>query len=150
MTSEQYNFLCSTFGNSRKPASERWKCTKYIYIENPLIDIQAFLNKGEVIYIDNESIGSGFYILGTPNADFGVINTEKIITFIPIEAIDKVTLMLNELDVTFGDTLDIDFTNTDDPNKFMINNQEVNDKLILSSIYGNMYPHDDEFMTIVG
>jgi len=150
MTHKQLNFLCSTFGNSRQPESERWKCIKYIYIEKPLIDIQSFLNKGEVIYINNESVGPGFYIMGKPNADFGINDSIPIVTFIPIDAVDKVTLILSELDTTFGNELNIDFTDENDPNKFMINNNEIDDRLILSSKYINMYPEDNEFMTIVG
>jgi len=150
MTREQLNFLCSTFGNSKKPESERWKCIKYIYIENPLIDIQSFLNKGEVIYVDNDSIGPGFYIMGKPNADFGINDNTTVVTFIPLDVIDKLTIILSELDTAFGNELNIDFTTGDNPNKLMINNQEIDDKLVLSNIYINKYPTDDEFMIIVG
>ena len=87
----QIDFLCNSFGDTSLPENERWKCIKYIFAENPIIDVQLLIKKGEIIYINNSEIGPGFYILGTPNADIEPINEGMVVTFIPLKLIDKIT-----------------------------------------------------------
>ena len=94
MRKSQLDFLCETFGDSNLPSSEKWKCIKYIFIENPIVDVQKLIKNNEIQYIGNSDNGPGFYILGTPNADFGIVNLcDKVVTFIPLKLIDKISLI---------------------------------------------------------
>ena len=93
MTKKQFEFMCNNFGNTDLPENERWKAIRYIYVESPLMDVQFLIKKGMFAYIDNEDIGPGFYILGEPNADIEPINNERVITFIPLENIDKISFV---------------------------------------------------------
>lgn len=93
MLKTQFDWLCKNFGDQSLPIKERWKAIKYVYIENPLIDVQSRISKGNFIYIDNESIGPGFYILSKPNADIEPINSGQIIHFIPLKLVDKISFI---------------------------------------------------------
>ena len=152
MTTEQFRFLTSTFGNSSLPESERWKCTRYIYVENPICDVETLMKRGEIIYIDNSEIGAGFYIIGKANSDFGIFNNSTVVTFIPIEVIDKVAISLDNLDVNFGKEGEIDLSDETVDNKLMINNIELSedDKLVLAKVYNSNYTTNDEFMYLIG
>ena len=102
MLKSQITSLCNAFGDPSLPESERWKCIKYIFTENPIIDAQLLISKGELIYIDNASIGAGFYVMGSPNADFGIPNKdEKIITFIPLSLVDKISFITTNMNPDF-------------------------------------------------
>lgn len=103
MLKSQITSLCNAFGDQSIPESERWKCIKYIFTENPIIDAQLLISKGELIYIDNANIGAGFYVMGSPNADFGIPNRdEKIVTFIPIELVDKISFVTMNMTPDFN------------------------------------------------
>lgn len=146
----QIDFLCNSFGDTSLPENERWKCIKYIFAENPIIDVQLLIKKGEIIYINNSEIGPGFYILGTPNADFGLPkNDEKVITFIPLNLLDKVSILTKFIDINFGENVDIDLSN-DETSKLMVNNMEPEDSAILVSDYTELYPSEEEFLVIIG
>ena len=93
MLKSQFDYLCETFGDPLLPSNERWKAIKYIYVENPIMDVQFLIKKGEIIYIDNEEIGAGFYILGTPNVELNPINEGYVITYIPLKLVDKITFV---------------------------------------------------------
>ena len=93
MLKSQFDYLCETFGDPSLPLSERWKAIKYIYVENPIMDVQVLIKKGEIIYIDNEEIGAGFYILGTPNVELNPINEGYVISYIPLKVVDKITFV---------------------------------------------------------
>lgn len=94
MLKSQLNFLCETFGNPDLPSEQKWKCIKYIYVENPIADVQLLLARNEIMYIDNSDNGPGFYIMGTPNVELGIPNlTDKVISFIPLRIIDKISVI---------------------------------------------------------
>ena len=94
MRKTQLDFLCETFGDSSLPSNEKWKCIKYIFIENPIVDVQLLIKKNEIKYIDNTENGPGFYIMGVPHVDFGVPKLrDKVVTFIPLKIIDKISLI---------------------------------------------------------
>lgn len=93
MLKSQFDYLCETFGDPSLPVKERWKAIKYIYVENPIMDVQVLIKKGEIIYIDNEEIGAGFYIMGTPNVELNPINSGYVISYIPLKLIDKITFV---------------------------------------------------------
>lgn len=96
MLVSQFDYLCKTFGDPSIPESDRWKSIKYIYIENPLPDFQTLLKEHNIIYINNESIGAGFYIISPPNADTDPINKGLVVSFIPLEMIDKISFILDD------------------------------------------------------
>lgn len=98
MLKTQFDYLCKTFGDTTLPISERWKAIKYIYVENPLMDAQLLIKKGELIYIDNEEIGPGFYILGAPNAELNPITNELVVSYIPLKLVDKITFVTSFID----------------------------------------------------
>lgn len=151
---KQLSLLFNTFGDQELPENERWKCIKYIYCENPVIDVQLLLDRGEIEYIDNSDIGPGFYILGSPNAEFGLFGgTEKVITFIPLAMIDKISLDTKYItpdssqdpDVPDGNYLLTDIFNhlivdingdyimVDDGNVYVVDNiDKENDNLIVN------------------
>jgi hypothetical protein len=98
MRKSQLDFLCKAFGDQTLPDNEKWKCIKYIFIENPIVDVELLIKKNEIKYIDNAENGAGFYILATPNADFGISKlNEKLVTFIPLKIIDKISLNVKSL-----------------------------------------------------
>ena len=102
MRKTQLDFLCKTFGNPNLPDNEKWKCIKYIFIENPIVDVQRLLKSGEVAYIANDENGPGFYIMGHPNADLGLSKSnEKVVTFIPLKIIDKISLLASYIDTKY-------------------------------------------------
>ena len=94
MLHTQLDFLCNTFGNQSLPDNEKWKCIKNIYVENPLVDVENCIKNGKIQYINNESIGPGFYIMSTPDSSFGVHKNESVVTFIPLKLIDKISINL--------------------------------------------------------
>lgn len=99
MLKSQLTSLCNAFGNSSLPESERWKCIKYIFTENPIIDAQLLISRGELIYIDNSSIGAGFYVIGSPSPDFGITDrSERVVTFIPLQLVDKISFITTYMD----------------------------------------------------
>lgn len=98
MLKSQFDYLCENFGNPDIPINDRWKAVKYIFIKNPLMDVQFLLRHNEIIYSDNESVGAGFYILGTPNADLEPINSGYILTYIPLSSIERVTFVNTFID----------------------------------------------------
>ena len=100
MRKSQLDFLCETFGDPNLSNKDKWKCIKYIFIENPIIDVQLLLKRKEIQYIDNTEIGPGFYILGCPHVDFGIPKfNDKVITFIPLKMIDKLSLIASHIDI---------------------------------------------------
>lgn len=99
MLKTQFDYLCETFGDPSLPVSERWRAIKYIYVENPLMDAQLLIKKGELIYIDNEEIGPGFYILGAPNAELNPISNDLVVSYIPLKLVDKITFITSFIDV---------------------------------------------------
>ena len=103
MLKSQITSLCNVFGDQSLPESERWKCIKYIFTENPIIDAQLLISRGELIYIDNANIGAGFYVMGSPNADFGIPNKDdKVITFIPLALVDKISFITTNMSPDFN------------------------------------------------
>jgi len=98
MLKSQFDYLCENFGDPSIDIGDRWKAIKYIFIENPLMDVQFLLKRNEIMYVDNINIGPGFYILGTPNADIEPINKGSVITFIPLHMIDKITFITNYIE----------------------------------------------------
>ena len=112
MLKSQFNFLCNTFGKSNLPDSEKWRCVKYIYIENPIVDVQKLIKRGEILYVDNSGIGPGFYILSYTNSDLGVPKfNERVVTFIPLSLIDKISII-----PSLGDSDDDDMGEDDENN----------------------------------
>lgn len=100
MRKTQLDFLCETFGNSELSSNEKWKCIKYIFVENPIVDVQLLIRRNEIKYIDNTENGPGFYIMSTPNNDLGIPTLhEKTITFIPLKIIDKISLVAQNIDI---------------------------------------------------
>lgn len=115
MLKSQLKSLCNAFGNSSLPESERWKCIKYIFTENPIIDAQLLISKGELIYIDNSSIGAGFYVIGSPSPDFGITDqTERVVTFIPLQLVDKISFITTYINPDYKPDDDNDDDNPDD------------------------------------
>ena len=93
MLKSQFDFLCKTFGNPDLPDNEKWKCIKYIFIENPIADVQKLIRVNQIMYIDNPNIGPGFYIMSYSNSDLGVPKySRQVITFIPLKLIDKLSI----------------------------------------------------------
>ena len=102
MRKSQLDFLCDTFGDPTLPSNEKWKCVKYIFTENPLIDVQLLIKKKEIMYISNTDNGPGFYILGTPNVELGIPRlNEQIVTFIPLRIIDKISLITSHIETGY-------------------------------------------------
>ena len=94
MRETQLDFLCKTFGNPDLPDNEKWKCIKYIFVENPVADVQKLLKTGDIRYISNTGNGPGFYIKDVANPDLGISNVnEKVVTFIPLKIIDKISIL---------------------------------------------------------
>ena len=94
MLKSQFIFLCEKLGDPDLAPNEKWKSIKYIFIENPIADVQRLLRNREIMYVDNPDIGPGFYILGYGNADLGVPKyNERVITFIPLKLIDKISII---------------------------------------------------------
>lgn len=105
MRKTQLDFLCETFGDPNVSSNEKWKCIKYIFIENPIVDVQLLLKRNEIKYIDNSENGPGFYILGTPHVDFGVPKIyDKVVTFIPLKIIDKISLITSYVNINSFNT----------------------------------------------
>ena len=104
MRRSQLDFLCKTFGDPNIPDNEKWKCIKYIFVENPIVDVQKLLKRHEIMYIDNSDNGPGFYILGYDNSDLGISKYGNyIITFIPLTIIDKISATTDKI-VKISDT----------------------------------------------
>ena len=132
MLKSQFNFLCNTFADSKLSATDKWKCIKYIFIENPIADVQRLLKKREIMYIDNSSIGPGFFILGHANTDFSIPKyDEKVVTFIPLRIIDKISLLAS---LEINDNPNDD---PDDPNKIQIKTE--GDTLIINNLEVETY-----------
>lgn len=94
MVKSQFNFICEKLGDPDLPANEKWKCLKYIFIENPIVDVQLLLRNRQIAYIDNPDIGPGFYIMGYSNSDLGIQPyNNQVITFIPLSLIDKISVI---------------------------------------------------------
>ena len=94
MRKTQLDFLCETFGDPSLPSNEKWKCIKYIFIENPVADVQKLIKTGDISYIANSNNGPGFYVMDIPNSDFGIPNAnDKVVTFIPLKIIDKISVI---------------------------------------------------------
>lgn len=102
MLKSQFDYLCETFGDPSIPVEDRWKAIRYIYIENPLMDVQFLLKNNEIMYSDNENIGPGFYILGAPNAELEPINKGSVITYIPLSMIDKISFNTTYIDTNIA------------------------------------------------
>ena len=102
MKKSQLNQLCDLFNDSTDiPANEKWKNIKYIYTENALVDVQFLLSRGEILYIDDDEIDAGFYILDKPSANAGeVIDNTLLLTYIPVSFIDKVSFVTNYINTT--------------------------------------------------
>ena len=101
MRQSQLDFLCKTFGNPDLPDNEKWKCIKYIFVENPIADVQKLIKTGDIKYIANSSNGPGFYIMDIPNADFGIADiNKKVVTFVPLKIIDKISIIIGSYDNT--------------------------------------------------
>ena len=106
MRKTQLDFLCNAFADKNLPSNDKWKCIKYIFIENPIVDVQLLIKKNEIRYIDNSDNGPGFYILTSANADFGICKKEeKLVTFIPIKIIDKISFVVESLNVGNTETI---------------------------------------------
>ena len=98
MRKTQFDFLCKAFGNPNLPDNEKWKCVKYIFVENPLVDVQVAIRQNSIMYLDNIDIGPGFYILGRTNSDLGLASyNEKVVTFIPLSMIDKISVTASSI-----------------------------------------------------
>ena len=100
MLKTQFDFLCETFGDQSLDIKDRWKSVKYIFNENPLGDMQLLIKRNEAVYIDNDEMGAGFCILGTPDVELNPVTTEKTITFLPLSQIDKITFVSDNIEVT--------------------------------------------------
>ena len=129
MLKTQFNFLCKTFGNPKLPDNEKWKCIKYIFVENPLADVQRLIRLRKIAYVDNFNIGPGFYILGYANSDLGVPkHGERVVTFIPLTLIDKISLVtsFDENDGGSGDDENnVLYVNTDGDTLIFMDKMEV-------------------------
>ena len=69
------------------------------------------------MYVDNPDIGAGFYILSCANADLGVpTRNERVVSFIPLKLIDKISLVTSSLDNDSGTD---DDTGSDDENNIL-------------------------------
>lgn len=124
MRKSQLIFLCDRLGDPNLGANEKWKCIKYIYVENPIADVQKLLKRREIMYVDNPDIGAGFYILGYSNSDLGVPKrNDRVVTFIPLKLIDKISIVT---------TIDIENDGTDNENNIIVDSE--GDTLILSNI----------------
>ena len=121
MLKSQFIFLCERLGNSNLKTNEKWKSIKYIFVENPIADVQKLLKRQEIMYVDNPDIGAGFYIMSYSNSDLGIPKYyEKVITFIPLSLIDKISI-ITDIDVS-----------DDDENNIIVDSE--GDTLILDNI----------------
>jgi len=102
MRKSEFDYLCENFGDPSLPVTERWKAIRYIFVENPLMDVQFLLKHHEIMYIDNDSVSPGFYILGTPNANIEPINKGFVISFIPLSLIDKIAFVTDYIKIESG------------------------------------------------
>lgn len=94
MTKAQLDLVLSNFSDQSLPDDEKWKCIKYIYIENPIADVQLLLKRNGIKYIDNSEIGPGFYIIDAPSSEYGIQKSDdRTVTFVALSAIDKITLI---------------------------------------------------------
>lgn len=93
MLKTQFDYLCKTYGDQTLAEKDRWKAIKYIYNENPLIDVQRALKENTILYIDNQDIGPGFYILEAPYAFSIPTQEDRVVTFIPLYLIDKISFV---------------------------------------------------------
>ena len=107
MRKTQLDFLCQSFGDPKLLDNEKWKSIKYIFIENPIVDVQKLVKHNEIMYIDNLTIGPGFYILSHANSDLGINNhNDLVVTFIPLKIIDKISIIpaLDDENILYSDT----------------------------------------------
>ena len=103
MLVSQFDYLCQTFGDPSIPETDRWKSIKYIYVENPLPDFQTLLKEHNIIYINNASIGAGFYIISPPNSNLEPINKGLVVSFVPLDMVDKISFILDDSIIHSGD-----------------------------------------------
>lgn len=130
MLKSQLNFLCEKLGSPDLGPNEKWKSIKYIFIENPIVDVQRLLKNREIMYIDNPDIGPGFYIIGYTNSDLGIPKYDRVVTFIPLKLIDKISI-ITKIDVENDGT-------TDEENNIIYVDSE-GDTLILGNIEVDTY-----------
>lgn len=121
MLKSQFIFLCNKLGDPNLGSNEKWKSVKYIFVENPIADVQKLLKRQEIMYVDNPDIGAGFYIMSYSNSDLGVPKyNERVVTFIPLSLIDKISIIA---------TID---SSDDDENNIIVDSE--GDTLILDNI----------------
>ena len=138
MLKSQFNFLCNTFGDPNLSESDKWKSIKYIFIENPIANVQTLLKRNEILYVDNSDIGPGFYILSYSNADLGVPKyNERVVTFLPLKLIDKISILAS-LDINDDDTDDKD-DNIDDDENNILYVDTFGDTLAIDNIEAEVY-----------
>ena len=131
MLKSQLNFLCDKLGDPNLAPNEKWKSIKYIFVENPLVDVQKLVYKQEIMYIDDPNIGAGFYIIGYSNSDLGVPKAnERVVTFIPLKLIDKISIVAN---------LDMNNGPSDDDENNILYVDTTGDTLILGNVEVETY-----------
>lgn len=97
MYKSQLDMLCGMFAPENVESKDKWKYIKFIYIENPIVDVQKKLKRNEISYINNIDTTPGFYIIDTPESDFGVADAkEKVVTFIPLSIITHISFINSE------------------------------------------------------
>ena len=133
MLASQLTFLCEKLGNPNLEIYEKWKSIKYIFVENPIVDVQKLLHKQEIMYIDNPDNGAGFYIIGYTNSDLGVPKpNERVVTFIPLKLIDKISIVS---DIEVND--ETDRPSHDENNLLYVNT--LGDTLVFGNVEAETY-----------
>ena len=152
MKLSQFNFLRDSFGDTKADVSERWKCVKYIIHDKFTLDLQRLIKNNTVTFINNEDIGPGFYILGCPNSDMGIQNSnEKVITFFPLEFIMAMSIVGDYVDKSFGELIETGMLDPESEEyKLMADNiVPLHDFLILIKNYMNNFTDDSDFQVII-
>ena len=96
MNKAQFDYLCSTYGDSSLKDSEKWKSVCYIATTTtkvPTFSVQHLLRTDQIRF--SESIGEpGFFITDYQSAQSGIVNNKfgLVTTFIPLALITSITV----------------------------------------------------------
>lgn len=98
MTTAEFKEICKKFGDQTLPESERWKSIKAISVNEMdyPINFEDSFNKNMIYFLENESIGDGFYLMEYAHSDLDLFNRNKICSFIPIESVLAVSFKYNK------------------------------------------------------
>lgn len=96
MNVAKFEYLCEKFGDQSLPKDERWKSIQSLHIYSsyePIGSFQTMLNNNLIWYMNDETIGPGFFYICAPDSTYEPINNNYNISWIDLDYITEVTFI---------------------------------------------------------